>query len=237
MTESAEDRESELLTLESIYEQNFRIIRNDGLQKFEVRLSGHAGDEHKVDVECTLSFEYTESYPQEPPLFQVIKAKSLTGEEVAAIEEIVSTVSQRSLGYIMIFDILSEVQEKLNSLGEERIAKHARALKEKQRLKEIEEEAKFKGDRVTVESFLQWNTKFLAEMSAAREKNKVTEDASSNRLTGRELFLRDNRYDDSDIKFLAEAGEVMEIDENLFASIGDIDLSEDPGLNSDSVCT
>ncbi|TPP65294.1 RWD domain-containing protein 1 [Fasciola gigantica] len=232
MVDFAEDRESELLTLESIYEQNFRITQKEGLQKFEVRLVGHAGDKHKVDVECTLSFEYTDAYPQEPPIFQVVKAKALTGEEVAAIEEVVSTAAQRSLGYIMIFDILSEVQESLNSLGEKRIARQEKALKERQRRMELEEEAKFKGDRVTVESFLQWNTKFLAEVNAAREKNKQSEDPNSKRLTGREMFLRDNRYDDSDIKFLSEAGEVVEIDEKLFADIGDIDLSEDAILDT-----
>ncbi|KAA0186975.1 RWD domain-containing protein 1 [Fasciolopsis buskii] len=226
----AEDRESELVTLDSIYEKNFRITRGEGLQKFEVRLVGHAGDKHKVDVECTLAFEYTDAYPQEPPIFQVVKAKSLTGEEVAAVEEIVSTAAQRSLGYIMIFDILSEVQEKLNSLSEKRIAEQKRALKEKQRQTELEEEAKFKGDRVTVDSFLHWNARFLAEISAAREKNKTSEDSSSKRLTGRDMFLRDNRYDDSDIKFLSETGEVVEIDEELFADIGHIDLSETESL-------
>ncbi|CAL8087287.1 unnamed protein product [Calicophoron daubneyi] len=238
MADHAEDRENELVALRSIYEGNFRMIKEDGLQTFEVKLDGHGGAACNVVVECVIGFGYMEEYPEQAPAFRVTKTKNLSDVEVVTIRDMIDSVIQRSLGYIMIFDILSEVQEYLNSICENRTLMQKKREEERKRALELEEEAKFHGDRVTVESFLQWNAKFLAEMAGMNDKKKVIEDVSGRRLTGRELFLRDNRYDDSDLKFLSENGEPVEIDESLFTDMGDLDLSEETNkANGDAVVT
>ncbi|TGZ36991.1 hypothetical protein CRM22_011369 [Opisthorchis felineus] len=233
MAESAEERQNELEALSSIYEHNLHLIRDNGLQKFEVHLTGHGGGSD-VSTECTIAFEYTEGYPSQAPLYEISKRVNLSEHECAQIEELMESAIQRCLGYIMIFDVLSEVQEKINSICENRLAMRVKAEEAREKARELEEEAKFRGDRVTVESFLEWNAKFLAEMAALKEKNKAAEESGQKRLTGRELFLRDNRYDDSDLKFLAENGEQVAIDESLFA---DIDLTDDLVLEDPTVVT
>ncbi|KER20776.1 hypothetical protein T265_10746 [Opisthorchis viverrini] len=233
MAESAEERQSELEALSSIYEHNLHLIRDNGLQKFEVHLTGHGGGSD-VSTECTITFEYTEEYPSQAPLYEISKCVNLSEHECAQIEELIESAIQRCLGYIMIFDVLSEVQEKINSICENRLAMRVKAEEAREKARELEEEAKFRGDRVTVESFLEWNAKFLAEMAALKEKNKAADETGQKRLTGREMFLRDNRYDDSDLKFLAENGEQVAIDESLFA---DIDLTDDLVLEDPTVVT
>ncbi|CAH8534311.1 unnamed protein product [Dicrocoelium dendriticum] len=226
MSDADEERQNELTALESIYEDKLRILRNDGLQRFEVCLLGRGEADAAVSCECTIVFEYTERYPHEKPIYDICNVKGLTSDQVGELHRSLDSVAQRSLGYIMIFDMLSEVQERLNFTCERRLAMQAKADEAKRKALELEEEARLLGDRVTVESFMEWNEKFKAEMASLKEKVEVDENVTK-RLTGRELFLRDNRYDDSDVAFLAENGEAIEIDDRLFADIADLDLSDD----------
>lgn len=75
-------------------------------------------------------------------------------------------------------------------------------------------------------------------------QRKEQELAAVKKLTGRELFTRDTTLNDSDIKFLMEAGDSVEsvkIDESLFQNIDDLELDSDedddpdwkPGNDSD----
>ena len=53
---------------------------------------------------------------------------------------------------------------------------------------------------------------------------------NNNKLTGKELFLRDNTLNESDLKFLLEAGDTIEnvkIDEALFQNLDDLELESD----------
>lgn len=233
MDDFAAERADELLALESIYEDNLSLLNigeedeeDAHLQKFEVRLNGHVGGEDRPDVDCVVRFHYTKNYPSEAPDYQIVNAKSLFQEDIAAIESLMESVIERSLGYIMIFDVLSEVQERLNLICEKRVAQRLKIEENRKKALEMEEEAKFRGDRVTVDSFLAWHAKFVEESRKLVDKNKSQDDAGSRRLTGKELFMRDSRFDDSDLSFLAEAGESVDIDERLFAEIGDIDLND-----------
>lgn len=87
---------------------------------------------------------------------------------------------------------------------------------------------KFEGTRVTVESFLSWRNQFEIEMGIAQKREKALTDCK--KLTGKELFLRDNTLNESDLKFLLEAGEPIEnvkIDESLFQNLDDLELDSD----------
>lgn len=78
-----------------------------------------------------------------------------------------------------------------------------------------------------------WRNAFELEMGIAEKKAK--ELAENRKLTGRELFLRDQSLIDSDILFLQQAGDSIEnvkIDESLFQAL---DLGEDlPSDDDDS---
>jgi hypothetical protein len=101
------------------------------------------------------------------------------------------------------------------------------------------EQKRFEGTRVTVETFLKWRTAFDKEMSELETKDKQKE-IDSKKLTGKELFEKDDRLNDSDLKFL-EDGDVavdlaaVKVDESLFQGLDDLDVDdEDFGTDDDS---
>lgn len=66
---------------------------------------------------------------------------------------------------------------------------------------------RFEGTRVTVESFLAWRKQFEIEMGIPAKREKENKD--KNKLTGKELFMRDTTLNESDLKFLDD-GEYYE---------------------------
>lgn len=71
-------------------------------------------------------------------------------------------------------------------------------------------------------------------MGITQKKEKASQEAK--KLTGKELFLRDTTLNESDLKFLLEAGESLEnvkIDESLFQNLGDLELDESDDESDD----
>ncbi|PVD28396.1 hypothetical protein C0Q70_10983 [Pomacea canaliculata] len=142
----------------------------------------------------------------------------------------------RNLGIVMVFTIVSALQEKLTVMVEDakRLAEEQRIQKEKD-----DEEAalkKFEGTRVTIESFLAWKAKFDAERKE-RKRIQGELDLSSKKLSGKELFMTDATLNDSDVNFLQEE-EGVEVDESLFEDMEDLDIDdadddEDPDWEPD----
>lgn len=128
----------------------------------------------------------------------------------------------------MIFSLVSSAQEWLNCKYDELKSEAENEKLEAKRRLDEEERKKFEGTRVTVESFLVWKTKFELEMGIAERREKTYGEVR--KLTGKELFLQDNTLNESDLKFLMDAGEPIEnvrIDESLFQNIEDLELDSD----------
>ncbi|EPY74568.1 hypothetical protein CB1_001970006 [Camelus ferus] len=86
----------------------------------------------------------------------------------------------------------------------------------------------FHGTPVTIENFLNWKAKFDAELLEIKKKRmKEEEQAGKNKLSGRQLFETDHNLDTSDIQFLEDAGNNVEVDESLFQEMDDLDLEDD----------
>jgi len=84
---------------------------------------------------------------------------------------------------------------------------------------------KLEGTKVTIESFLAWKADFDKERM---EKMLVKEKTGKEKLTGRELFMTDTTLNESDLKFLAEAGDTaVTVDESLFEDLEDLDIDDD----------
>ncbi|KAK4471491.1 hypothetical protein MN116_004914 [Schistosoma mekongi] len=231
---SSEDCEHELLALESIYEDKYQLVQNTPKRKIKVYLVGQSDNSLSMKVRCQLLFELTDKYPNKAPKYQILKPENLSDEDISDMRNIINEVIERSLGFVMLFDILTDVQQKLDNVCLKLLTRQRQEAKEKRKAMQLEEEAKFRGEKVTVESFLEWNTKFRAEMESMKDK-LMSDDQNVKRLTGRELFLKDNHYDDSDLTFLeTNGGEVVEIDEHLFVDIGDIDLDDGLDVDDDS---
>ncbi|VEL33388.1 unnamed protein product [Protopolystoma xenopodis] len=232
--------EGELTTLESIFEKELKIIDKKYPQKFELKISGQCHHDSHLKVMCTLLFEYILEYPDAPAKCTIKKSLNLSEFQKEIINDLARSVAERSLGFIMIFDIVSEVQEKLNEFAEIMHQKEEKKKDEERIAKELEEEKKFTGTKLTIETFLVWKEAFLNDPSV-HLKIRESRKSDDKRLTGRELFLRDNRFDDSDLQFLtSEGGEIVEVDERLFVDLDELDLDDDDEpeeISQDISCT
>lgn len=86
-----------------------------------------------------------------------------------------------------------------------------------------------------METFLTWRNEFDQDTGIAEKREKLS---SNKKLTGRELFMRDNTLNESDLKFLAAAGESIEnvkIDESLFQNLEDLKFGSDDDDDDDYV--
>merc|ERR1712137_902880 len=106
----------------------------------------------------------------------------------------------------------------------------------KQRIKEMEEEEerkKLEGTKVTIESFLAWKAEFDAEKDVERAAKEAAK-KDKHKKSGKELFMTDTTLLESDIKFLAEAGdEAVTVDESLFQDLEDLDLDDEESDDPD----
>ncbi|XP_058812853.1 RWD domain-containing protein 1 [Topomyia yanbarensis] len=234
-----EDQCNEIEALDSIYCGELEVLATEPLHRFKLPI---ATSEYDAEVEteglsCKLVFHYTEKYPDTAPLVEIEDPVNFRdGYEKGLLEHIEETI-QENIGIEMVFSLVSSAQEWLNCKYDELKSEAENEKAEAKRRVEEEERKKFEGTRVTVETFMVWKTKFELELGITERKEKVL--AENRKLTGKELFLTDNTLNESDLKFLMDAGEPIEnvrIDESLFQNIGDLELdSEDDDDDEDYV--
>ncbi|NXY90448.1 RWDD1 protein, partial [Alcedo cyanopectus] len=144
--------------------------------------------------------------------------------------------AEENLGMVMIFTLVSAVQEKLNEIVDQIKTRREEEKKQKEREAEEEEKQRFHGTPVTIENFLSWKAKFDAELlEIKRKKMKEEEQAGKNKLSGIFGFwycvpacMKINIF-----LFFA-AGNSVEVDESLFQEMDDLELEDeedDPDYN------
>ncbi|WFD45032.1 Protein gir2 [Malassezia psittaci] len=145
---------------------------------------------------------------------------------VQVLRKELAQIAEESLGMPMVFTLASHLREALTAYIRDQ-AKRAEEHASQQREAEIAaEEEKFRGTAVTVERFMEWRKKYLAEQQVRREKaeaekmaamsNKEREEYKryKSKPTGRELFTRQGAVDDDEEKDLDES--VKEVDWDLY---------------------
>ncbi|XP_071463399.1 RWD domain-containing protein 1-like, partial [Marmota flaviventris] len=87
----------------------------------------------------------------------------------------------------------------------------------------------FHGTPVKIENFLSWEAKFDVELLQIKKKktDKRRRASRKNKLSGKQLFETDHNLDTSDIQFLEDAGNNVEVDESLFQEMDDLELEDD----------
>lgn len=226
MTDYAEEQRNELEAIESIYPDSFTVLSDDPTS-FSITVTSDAGENGET-VETMLKFTYVEKYPDEPPLWEIQSQENLEDGDVEEILTLLQQQAEENLGMVMIFTLVTAVQEKLNEIVD--AIKTRREEEKRRKEKEAEEAEKkaFQGTVVTIENFLAWKATFEQEMSELKKKRQKEEEQSGkNKLTGKQLFETDHNLDTSDIQFLEDAGNNVEVDESLFQDMDDLDLDED----------
>ncbi|NWI27720.1 RWDD1 protein, partial [Sula dactylatra] len=201
---------------------------------FTITVTSEAGENDET-VQTTLKFTYREKYPDETPLYEILSQENLDDNDVTDILKLLEQQAEENLGMVMIFTLVSAVQEKLNEIVDQIKTRREEEKKQKEREAEEEEKQRFHGTPVTIENFLNWKAKFDAELlEIKRKKMKEEEQAGKNKLSGKQLFEMDHNLDTSDIQFLEEAGNSVEVDESLFQEMDDLELEDeedDPDYN------
>lgn len=216
------------------------VLQTEPFHKFQIPIAteeynADAAEDSEKGLACKLVFTYTATYPDEAPLVEIEDAENFEDTFESQLLEHLRQTIEENIGMEMIFSLVSSAQEWLNVQWDEHKKNQEDERVRKVYEAEEAERKKFEGTRVTVETFMKWKLDFEESTGilAKREKNN-----DSKKLTGRELFMCDNTLNDSDIKFLLEAGDSIEnvkIDEALFQDIGELDLDDDDDDDEDWV--
>uniref|UniRef100_A0A2K6U309 RWD domain-containing protein 1 n=1 Tax=Saimiri boliviensis boliviensis TaxID=39432 RepID=A0A2K6U309_SAIBB len=209
MTDYGEEQRNELEALESIYPDSFTVL-SESPPSFTITVTSEAGENDET-VQTTLKFTYSEKYPDEAPLYEIFSQENLEDNDISDILKLLALQAEENLGMVMIFTLVTAVQEKLNEIVDQ-----------------IKTRQLFHGTPVTIENFLNWKAKFDAELLEIKKKRmKEEEQAGKNKLSGKQLFETDHNLDTSDIQFLEDAGNNVEVDESLFQEMDDLELEDD----------
>ncbi|XP_077384035.1 RWD domain-containing protein 1 isoform X3 [Festucalex cinctus] len=194
---------------------------------FTITVTSDAGENGET-VEATFKFTYVEKYPDEPPLWEVHSQENLENNDMDDILTLLQQQAEENLGMVMIFTLVTAVQEKLNEIVDLMKNRREEEKLRKEREAEEAEKVEFQGTVVTIENFLAWKANFELEMAEMwRKKQKEEEQSGKAKLTGKQLFETDHNLDTSDIQFLEDVGNSVEVDESLFQDIEDLDLEDD----------
>ncbi|QLL31955.1 hypothetical protein HG536_0C01230 [Torulaspora globosa] len=102
------------------------------------------------------------------------------------------------LGMQMCFTLISSVKELCETWFVEQLGKLERQHELELQAREREEQKKFRGTKVTRESFLEWRAKFRKELGIDQRDEKRRLEAHHGRMTGRTIFERGLAGDDEE---------------------------------------
>uniref|UniRef100_UPI00358F64C7 RWD domain-containing protein 1 n=1 Tax=Myxine glutinosa TaxID=7769 RepID=UPI00358F64C7 len=227
MTDYVEEQNNEFEALQSIYSDCFSVISEEPTS-FTIEVSSDVGHKSGEVLKVELKFTFVERYPDEPPLFEVICRGNLSDDDVCSLKSLLKEQAEENAGMVMIFTLVSAVQEHLNELVDQIKSQKDKEVERKQLEQEEAESKRFQGTPVTIENFLAWQIGFNLEYAEVRRKKCQRDDdlAMKCKLTGKQLFERDRNLDTSDMQFLEE-GDNVEVDESLFQDLDDLALEDD----------
>lgn len=203
MTDYGEEQRNELEAIESIYPDSFTVLSEEPTS-FTITVTSDAG-ENEETVEVTLKFTYVEKYPDEPPLWEIFSQENLEDSDTEDILTLLKQQAEENLGMVMIFTLVTAVQEKLNEIIDQIKNRREEEKLRKEREAEEAEKRAFQGTVVTIENFLSWKARFEQEMVELKKKRqKEEEQPGKGKLTGKQLFETDHNLDTSDIQFLED---------------------------------
>ncbi|XP_045460262.1 RWD domain-containing protein 1 [Harmonia axyridis] len=220
-----EEQKNEIEALESIYYGDIQILETEPKYKFTIPIKSEDFQEDTENgMACDLTFTYTVKYPDEGPIIEIENPLNFLENNEKDLEEYLQSQVQDNLGMVMIFTLVSTAQEWLSLKWENVKKEREEIIAKKVREEEEAERKRFEGTKVTVETFMKWKISFEDQTGITKKREIIEKEAK--KLTGRELFMRDNTMNESDLKFLAD-GESVKVDESLFQDLEDLDLDDD----------
>ncbi|XP_014785673.1 RWD domain-containing protein 1 [Octopus bimaculoides] len=238
MTNHREEQRDEIEALEAIYPNEIKVLETEPNYIFAIELSSQLTEEEGEDlITMTLQFTLDDDYPDSIPIMEIMEFQNLDDVKVNVILEDMNELAQETLGMVMVFTIVSAVQEKINDIIEQNKQEREKEELRKQKEKEESEQKTFEGTRVTVETFIAWKARFDLEMKESN-RNLMDINQSNTKLTGKELFQQDSSGYCTVFEILHSClyncifvffseNEAVEVDESLFQDIDELGLEDE----------
>lgn len=208
MTNYKEEQELELEALTSIFEEGKEFEKISDTE-FSLKFKPYPQDEQENHVGVTLRIAYTDEYPDSAPEWELQDIIGLSDEKVEELKSQVEESIESSLGMAMVYTISEMCQDWLKENNKKSLSMHEEMMQRLGGDEEEEEdeddednedevdkleEEEWKGlkekplcsvaERLTIESFLEWKTKFDEEMIATGVLKREEQVAK----TGKQIF-------------------------------------------------
>lgn len=205
MTNYKEEQELEIEALTAIFEEGKEFKRISDTE-FTLHLLPHTDGSEENHVQATLHITYGDEYPDTPPEWELEKVDSIPEDKLPDLKAKIEEVIETSLGMAMVYVMAEAIQDWLKENNTKMLSMHEEMMKRlgpqegegeenDEEESEEEEEPEWKGlaekpavpekDRITVESFMEWKTKFEAEMYETGVLKKEQDRAQS----GKEFWM------------------------------------------------
>ncbi|KAF8759929.1 RWD protein [Rhizoctonia solani] len=200
--------QEEYEVLESIFPDELKKISEDKLQIDVIPEEGQIDSDLKV----ILGIDYTTNYPDEVPNLSLEPEEGeLDEEELESLINGMKAVVRQFLVFVV-----THLREALVEVIQKRTEKEKQLESEKERQLMEAEAARTRGTAVTVVSFSEWRTKFMAEMKEKQDreddeklkgltpKERDEWKKSKSKPTGRQLFEKNRDLATSDANYIEE---------------------------------
>jgi 6-pyruvoyl-tetrahydropterin synthase len=223
-----QEQEEEIEALSFIFPQEFTKISSNQLDII-VNVQDNSGQESSI----LLKVEFPLEYPDVPLDFS-LSSLEIDQKELEILTDRITDKIQEFIGLAMVFSIVEFIKTEILD-----ILDHKFTMEISKDLSNFEEK-KVNGTRVTREVFQEWKENLKLEilklMSDRKELSKSLSDFAQiekivknvNKITGRQMFERDQSLIDTDLMTAQDEDVVVDLD--LFKGMSVDDL-EDEGID------
>ena len=207
MTDYKEEQAGELEALESIFVTELEIVSHDPYTYIitipcEIRDVDVAKEPKEFTV--GLRFKLPDEYPDVPPVIDFTEGGDLDEDLQKTILIELNKFAEEEVGCVMIFTLISELQDKVNEFSD---AIYNKKLQEKE---DIDKIPVFHGTIITRENFMEWQAAFVQERNLTKVQVVV-----SDKLTGKQIFMAKGGNIEIEGGLIGETDDV-DVDESLF---------------------
>ncbi len=222
-----EEQQQEIENLQSIYPDELEVVSEN---EYTITLLLDTVSERKHRV--ILHVKYPETYPEvvpdlelendeieeaeddyeddeeeeedndEPKLVLISEQVELDQDDLDEIKSNLMQEAEDQIGIPSVFALASSLKDQAEQVFENKVNAKQKQYDDALLAKEREEQKKFSGTKVTVESFNSWRLKFRAEMGINDRIEKRRQMLHRGKLSGKEIFEKGLAGDDETLEEL-----------------------------------
>lgn len=197
-----EEQQEEIEILQSIYPDELEVYTpNSYVINLALDTAPPRGITVDVDYPPTYPAEaipviklgvFEVSEPEDGKKGEIAYSHDFSPEDLSELTEQAREWAEENIGMPSVFTVVSQLKDAAEELYNKRVADKEASHLQELAIAEEKEQAKFKGTKVTPESFAAWRKKFRHEMGWDKPVQRTA-------LTGKEIFVRGIAGDDDDV--------------------------------------